>query len=318
MTMIDGIRDEWTELLSKGRTGQKLVGLGPLHLYYGVDALGRAVFFLASLTKSAAPKLGDAVRVEHGQREDSKWTVVLTLLDETLLDTFTGLCVELARRTSTAQTEAEALKIFDGTIQEWRVILTIESRKRLSLPAMRGLVAELHYLLVSAQSRGIAAAVEAWTGPYLAPHDFRFAERQVREVKAIRTGAVSIHVSSIDQLDIAPEESLELILVTLNEVPTSSTSSFTLIDLVDQVLNSSLVQSTINEQFHNKLMLASVDISDAFYAETHFELGSVKSFCVTEEFPRLRRAFIPLGVIRTHYELELEAFADYQIERDRG
>jgi hypothetical protein len=315
MMMFDTLRNEWLELLALGKPGQKLVDRGPLHLYYGADTLGRPVFFLASKTQSTAPKLGDAVRVEHGQREDSLWTVVLTLIDDSVLDTFIGLCVELARRTSVAKTETEALTVFDGTIEDWRVILTAAPTKRLSISARRGLVAEVVYLLAASDSLGIATAVEAWTGPFFAPHDFRFSKGQVKEIKAVRAGANKIHISSVDQLDTAVGDTLELILVTLNDVPSDGTDSFTLIDLISRVRTASLGDPATWKSFEDKLTLASVEISDLFYSEAHFELGEVSTFAVTEGFPRIRLSSIPLGAIRTKYELELGAFANFEIKR---
>lgn len=318
MMSSEQLKLDWESLLQSGIGGQKLATDTPVRLYYGADTLSRAVFFLSSTIPTDAPELSEVVRVEHGRREDGNWTVVLTLLDSNFQDAFISLCVELTRRTAIAPDEASALQVFKHTIVQWRTILTYRPPRRLSLSECRGLAAELYYLLERAKNDELGTAVFAWAGPYAAPYDFRFAGGEVREIKAIRPGATSVHISSVEQLDAEPSDSLQLVLVTLNDVPTPGPHSFTIPNLIAKIDDGLANDDKQRDLLREKLELVGFDSEDSYYDAVAFEPAAVRHFYVGPDFPRLLKSAIPVGVVRTKYELELIAFRDFMVNDSAG
>lgn len=309
--MNSTVKEDWIALIQSGRAGQKLLDENSLHLYYGADLSGHAVFLLVSSEKSRAPRLSDLIKVEHGRRQDGAWTVVLTLIDLEFLDTFIGMCLELARRTADATGENSALRIFDTTIQQWRRLLTQKGAPRLSDAELRGLVAELWVLRRMGTSVEHDVAVRAWVGPHGAPHDFRLADGEVYEVKSVHTGGSIVHISSVEQLEPELNDQLELVVVTVNDVPGAGAATTTVLELANGITKDLGLTNELIELFHDKLALLDLDLLDSYYSETHFEIVGSRHFVVASNFPRIQAADVPVGVRRVKYELQLETIVDF-------
>ncbi|WP_159440965.1 PD-(D/E)XK motif protein [Agromyces cerinus] len=307
--MSEAVIEAWKQILASAEAGQRLLPGNSLHLYFGADHTSRPVFFLVTELSSRAPKLAELVQVEHGRRPDGKWTVVLTLKDTEFLETFMGMCLELARRTSTAENEADGLAIFDETIKQWRRLLTYKGARRLTEQEAQGLAAELWFLLeLSASVESPSIAVDAWKGPLGAPHDFRVSSAQMFEVKAIRGGAASVHISSLEQLETESDEQLELVLVTINDSSDmQARSTLSLIQLVAAIRKRLNGDEIALDSFETKLALIQFDPTDQYYASRGFEVVRSRHFAVRDDFPRIRKDSAPLGVVRARYQLEIAA-----------
>ncbi len=311
---IEDARQDWLKLISAGVPGQLLLGEGPLRCYYGIDDLGRAVFFVLSQTRSEAPKLADLVHIDHGRRPDGNWTVVLTLTDSEYAEAFAGMCLEVARRASAEPDEASALRVFDSTISDWRRLLSLKTARRLSDHELRGLIAELQFLKTVGLEVGASIALEAWAGPHGAPQDFRFGAGRVFEVKAIRVGATALHISSIEQLEAGVADLLTLVAIDLNDIPSAVPGSFTLPSLVGEIAELLRRVPADVDRLYEKLALLQVDVTDEFYAGKIFELGATRHFLVADGFPRIRTRDIPTGVVRAKYQVLLNALLPFAIE----
>jgi hypothetical protein len=310
---IDAAHDDWMKLTSRGVPGQRLLDAGALHCYFGVNDRSQAVFLVVSDVRSEAPKLAELVRVEHGRRPDGKWTVVLTLADQAYGDAFIGMCLEVSRRASLAPDEASALRIFDTTIHQWRHLLSLKGARRLSDAEIRGLAAELKFLVEKAAEYGPRRALESWVGPHGAPQDFRFENGKLFELKSIRSGAISIHISSVEQLDAAPEDELVLIAKVVNDVPTGM-SDLTLASLVGEIRSILSHDGDGLDLFSQKLALLQLDETDPYYSEKCFEFGAMQAFSVLTDFPRIRQSEVPLGVERIKYQLRISALESFKLD----
>lgn len=311
---IENARQDWLRRISAGVSGQLLLDKGPLRSYYGIDDLGRAVFFVLSETRSEAPKLADLVHIDHGRRPDGNWTVVLTLTDGEYAEAFVGMCLEVARRASAEPDEASALRVFDSTISDWRRLLSLKTAQRLSDHELRGLIAELQFLKLVGLEVGASIALDAWAGPHGAPQDFRFSAGRVFEVKASRVGATTLHISSVEQLEAGAGDLLTLVAIEVNDIPYAAPGSFNLPSLVDDITAMLKKVSADVDRLNEKLALLHVDVADDFYGGRIFELGEMRHFLVGDGFPRIRARDIPTGVVRTKYQLLLNALPPFAIE----
>lgn len=316
MTSIEVAHADWKLILAKGASGQKLLD-GPLRLYFGADAVARPVFFLVADEQSDAPKFAQAVSVEHGRRADGKWTVVLTLQDMKLLDTFIGMCLEIARRVAMEPSESSALALFDRIIHQWRQLLTPGPPTHLSDRELRGLVGELEFVRLLGDEIGRSAAIASWVGPLGAPQDFRLSNGELYEVKCVRTGARSIRISSVEQLDTEDKDHLELVLIRVDDSPTSSPRSVTVVDQI-KGLRHATKELADAQAIDQRLSLLKVDITDPYYELRHFEIGARVHFQVSATFPRIHRTALPLGILNVKYELLRSALDPFEIASDLG
>lgn len=311
---IEAAREEWLRRISSGALGQLLLDIGPLRCYYGIDDLGRAVFFVLSDTRSVAPKLADLVHIDHGRRPDGKWTVVLTLTESEYAEAFVGMCLEVARRAGIEADEVSALRVFDSTINDWRSLLSLRGARRLSDSEIRGLAAELQFLKAAASEVGAKSALDAWVGPHAAPQDFRFSGGRVFEVKASRVGATALYISSAEQLEAGKLDRLTLVAIELNDIPAAAPGSFTVPALINDLRGALRGDQTHIDRLNEKLALLQFDAADDYYADRNFELGEARHYLVADGFPRISTQDVPAGVERVKYQIQLKAIDPFRVD----
>ena len=315
---FETFKSTWDVLISEGSARQRLVDSHPLHLYFGTDDASRAVFVLVTNSRPQVPQLSEAVSVDRGHRSDGSWTVVLTLLQNSLLDTFMGMCVELARRSSGGVTEDSALGLFFETLNQWRLILG-RNASRLSMEGLRGLVGELAFgrnCLFPHLS--MADMITSWRGPYGAPQDFLLDTGELFEIKAVHSGARAVEISSADQLDPSPSAPLALVLIPVDECPPSAVGAISLPALLLSIRDLLKVGSTERSNLDHRLAAIGLDESDDFYGEQHFQVGLERYFEVTAGFPRVLRQDIPVAVDKLTYRVRIAGLEQFAVHPPDG
>lgn len=312
--MFESLRSEWEDLLDAGGARQRLLESHPLRLFYGGDVSSRPILVLVSPVRPALLQFSGAVDVQRGDRGDGSWALAITLLEPALIDTFLGMCAELIRRSSVGNDPSAALDIFFDTLRQWREILGRDP-KRLSLEALRGLVAELDFA-AHEMSTALSAAevVAAWGGPFGAPQDFSLTSGELFEVKAVQPGARTVQISSVDQLDPIDEAPLGLVLKTVAESPDGGVGSVNLNALLTQLRQTFPAGSSLSADLDRRLAALGVDENDAFYGERWFVVGAARYFHVRGAFPRLRRSTTPVAIDKVEYRLRLIGISDFEVE----
>lgn len=310
---FESLEKTWEAVLEQGGARQRLLEDHPLRLFYGSDASSRAIFVLVTEFKPPVLQMSGAVDVHRGDRGDGTWALALTLLDTTLRDTYIGLCVELARRSSRGENPQEALRIFFETLDEWRQLLG-RNPKRLSIEALRGLVAELSFALNELGSEHSSADVmAAWRGPYGAPQDFVLDTGELFEVKATQVNARTVLISSVDQLDPANAAPMALVLIPVLDSSGGLGSSVTLPGLLSRLRQSFASGSSLFDALDHRLSALGIDERDWFYSEQSFVLGAAIFYRVTSGFPRVERSDVPVAVDKLEYRIRLSGLADYLV-----
>jgi hypothetical protein len=159
-------------------------------------------------------------------------------------------------------------------------------------------------------------AVHTWTGADDAQQDFMFGNRAV-EVKALsgRTRG-SVRISSEDQLDTVLEH-LFLLTVYLSEMPEDDEPSRTTCSLNESVarIEQELICAEAVETFADKLASRGyVPLPD--YDRPHFAVPGTQGYRVAADFPRLIRANLPPGIVRTSYDVQLETIAAFRCSNE--
>jgi len=284
--------------------------------FWGRDANGACLFIVELLgdhtlqfRKNIVTVNGIDVDLRAG--EPGQQRLVLTLEKQVDRDLFEGLCWTLASALGHAGDWASSLAIALAHIRRWKTFLSGRGGQHLSAEEVRGLFAELTFLLelLDRMPSG-TAAVEAWLGSEKSHQDFIFGNTAV-EIKSLSgTERSTVRISSEDQLE-ALNDALFLRIYRLSNLPEAS-GARSLNQIVSEV-QARLGEPEAIEAFDRKLVAHGYAPLPE-YDDPRFVVSDVASYRVVEEFPRLIRSRLPTGVDRIAYDIRLETIAPYECE----
>ncbi len=237
--------------------------------------------------------------------------LVLTLEKQVDRDLFEGLCRTLASALEHASDSASALAVALAHIRRWKTFLSGRGGQHLSAEEVRGLFAELTFLLeLMDHMPSTGAAIEAWLGPERSHQDFIFGNTAV-EIKSLSgTERSTVRISSEDQLE-SLNDALFLRIYRLSNFP-EAPGARSLNDIVNSVL-ALITDAEALEDFDRKLLIHGYALLPE-YDEPRFVVCDVHSYSVEEGFPRLLRSQLLTGITKVTYEIRLEAVAGYECE----
>jgi hypothetical protein len=308
----DDVLEVWTGLLANGVAGQRSLEKHPLKLYFGCDDVARPIFFLRTTVRPDLKIFSSVVSVEVRERpEHSEWTVLLTVNVSDYNNAFMALCVELMRRSSNANSESESLAEFYEALHNFRNLFALGGSRNLSLEEERGLVGELWFLSrVLAPTFGHNQSVEMWKGPYGAPQDFRTPTGFLIELKAIHSQSRTVTISSPEQLDPGEDVLMHLATVTVDETFSGSPEASSVSNLIAEIQKQLRGNSESMLAFEDRLKSLNVLDSFALY-DSMFAVSGPNVYEVSDGFPRIRSASVPLEVEGLKYKLSLKSIVRF-------
>lgn len=242
---------------------------------------------------------------------DGRSRMSLRLVDTSLRDIFSRLCLDLIDASRMAADERAAAQIAVRRTWRWHHLLRGGGPGILSLEEQKGLIGEIHVLRHLLDLIGATAAIMSWRGPLGAPKDFEVGPHAI-EAKA-RRGAATPHVriSSEDQLDGDGVALLFLHVIDLNTAVDGG--GFTLNEsaraLFDRVRD---LDEALLEPLEDVFSAAGFNWTDD-YSEYRWSEGQHRLYRVSDDFPRLQASAVPTGVSRVRYAIDLNAIHDYQV-----
>lgn len=311
--MADDFAPAWSRLVATRASAKVEVDPAhPLRLLYGVDDYGKPLFFAITSGKPPVPEISRDVNVTRGQRTtDGKWTLALTLQDPRLFEVFAKLCVDLVGQSRPAADEDAALRLVLEALARWKQLLQPARPEHLTLEALRGLIGELWFGFIYLGALATAdEVVAAWTGPLGAPQDFNFPSEKAFEVKAVRSNASAVRISSAQQLDPLHKD-LRLVVVTLEDCHPEHPEGLELPKLVTSIRASLSANPTAQTHFERLLGEYPVDTEDPFYLEHRFRAVTHREYTVSEEFPAIRASALVPGIRDVRYSLDLKILSPF-------
>jgi hypothetical protein len=296
---------------------RQVSGESAVPCFWGRDTTG-ACLFIVELQGDHTDQFRKNVVTVHGIDVDlragelGQQRLVLTLQKQVDRDLFEGLCRTLASALERATDSANSLAVSLAHIRRWKAFLSGRSQ-HLSAEEVRGLFAELTFLLELMQRQGATAAtIEAWLGPEKSHQDFIFGNTAV-EIKSLAgTERSTIRISSENQLE-ALNDSLFLRIYRLSNLP-DAPGARSLNEIVAEV-HGRIAESEAVEAFDRKL------VQHGFaplphYDNPRFVVSDSKCFRVEGAFPRLIRSMLPDGVLSVIYDIRMEAIKDFECKSD--
>lgn len=285
-------------------------------VYWGKDAVGHCLMIIelaGDHTSQFRQEISRLHGIDVGLRSGEctgQQHLVFTLAQQVDADLFLSLCQSLFVRLAQVTDSASALSLTLTHLRRWKAFLA-GKQARLSPEEVHGLFAELHVLHHLCAMLSHDEAMRAWTGADDSQQDFMFGNCAV-EVKALSGRArSSVRISSEDQLDTLLEH-LFLLTVRLSEMPDDEHSHTACslnesVTRIEQKLNRAEAVEAFSEKLANR---GYVPLPD--YDRPRFAVLGTQGYRVTEDFPRLIRANLPLGIVRVGYDIHLETIAAFR------
>lgn len=291
-------------------TFRRVSNLHPLDLYIGKDLSAKPTLLLISNIEPPHIFSSRLIAINSGIRSDSRWALSFSLNDTKFEDIFYHFCDDIAESSVNVINKDEGTSFICNRYVKWQELLKKNASGLLSFSEIKGLIGELLFLKKYLFKKYPAKnALFSWIGPSKADQDFVCSEYWY-EIKASVSGAESIHISSIEQLD--TETSGELVVVYLDKTSQSDPNRITLNSLVDEITEN--LPSMDERQILKDILIEQGYIRRDEYDEYVFKYAGLVRYAVTSEFPALRRDKIPEPVINATYTISLSSISKYIME----
>ena len=279
----------------------------PLDIYLGTNSSGLKSLAIVMNSKKESVDSSKTISVNYSARDDLKTMLSFELEDNTLSDLFYSFCDDMIENTRNSNTKDGFLPI----VNRWNTWIRFFSKISLPLSEseVRGLIGELYFLQnYMIPKYGVEESLESFISIDKAHKDFEI-ENTWYEVKTIHNGAHTTKINSIEQLDSDKEGSLAVI--TLDQGTLGLDDCVTLNKIVEDLRQ--LVGVKAAALFDEK-MRKSGYVFDERYNEYTYIVIALNIYTVTSDFPRIKKAMLPTGIVKAGYELDLEVVKDFKVE----
>jgi hypothetical protein len=322
--MIDEV---WDDLRSDTRhpTGlvRRRIALGAeISLFAAVDHPSGTPLLLAELDAAAIPAdyvVQEAAGFSMGLHpaEEGLVQMELRLLEqngEVVFRSFVDAVIESVGAAPNAKAAFAALAL---SIHTWQDFFRKHGVAGLSPAAQQGLFGEIWVLReIVAQTLSPADGVDAWVGPTGANQDFELAGYAL-EVKTSTSNPLrSIRINNLKQLDDTCLRTLQLVLVEAERHANGDQTLPWAVSTLRQLIRESAPHrlSRLNELLTD---VGYLDRDEALYSSVAYAVRGIRSFVVSEPFPRLTESAVPAGVGNVEYSISLEALSPHEIDLDQ-
>ena len=236
----------------------------------------------------------------------------LSLADPHYRAIFGVLCQDVAEAAAAAGSARSALREWVARLHAWQAFMARHGADGLSETAALGLLGALLVLRDElTPRRGVAAALDMWTGPAGEPNDFTLPAGFLEVKTTARQAPDHLDISNIDQLDHARGHILLAHLRLLHDAAGET---------LPAVVND--VQQMVAQEVPHRLDELRGHLMNVGYVALHAERYArayrrdrMDLFAIRDGFPRLARSELRRGIRSCSYTIELAACADFLVHR---
>lgn len=280
----------------------------PMNIYIGYNEKGNQSLAIISTKCNVDCESTKLINVELKVRNDGDYVLSFNLLDDSFSDIFYQFVSDIIDKSYNLKDYSPIAFV----IERWKKWINMFKNPRnvfLSENEVRGLLGELIYLEKYMFNKyGIDKSLESWIGSSLSHKDFEINDTWY-ELKTIRENALTVTISSMEQLD--SNEKGKLVLVKLEPSNESINEPIKLNDYIQRIESYFLNDHQLNV-FKEKL-----DERKYFYTLEYdkyvYSIKSIDHYEVNEEFPRLKVSDLPNSIARVSYDLYIKEIENFKI-----
>lgn len=281
-------------------------GEHPFDVYLGVDHAGRKSLALVMNARRERITSTKTIDVQFYKREDGQLMLCFSLIDDQLRDIFYKFCEDIIESTRTNRKEDG----FAPAVERWETWIKFFSKTSLPLSEneILGLIGEIYFLQnVMVAKYGQDLTLESYIGTDRAHKDFEVQDTWY-EVKSIHNAARTVKISSIQQLDSSQSGHLEVL--TFDQSTPSYEDNITLNSIISNLRNS--LDRKWQLKFDEKMRKAGY-IEDERYDEYNYIFVRLDEYKVSDDFPKLSKDSLPLGITKASYEIDISAIQRFKV-----
>ena len=233
---------------------------------------------------------------------DSKLLLIqLTNKEQRVNDIFASICANIVGSIFEAESEREGVRLVIVQLRKWKEIFSKRRNQILSKQEQQGLYGELFFLGKLLHSIDKVKATRIWVGPEMAPKDFQ-SDMWAVEVKTTSiTSQSGISINGESQLD---ESDLDNLFLYNNVVEVLQQGGQTLPEIITDIRKLLEGETRAADIFESKLLLSGYfDFDEESYKERHYYIRKEQYFRVTDDFPRIKKDDLRLGVSNVKYNI---------------
>lgn len=210
--------------------------------------------------------------------------------------------------------ENQRLQAFLTRIRAWQDFMLRGVKSILDSESETGLFGELVFLQCLLEKMSARIAVDAWHGPLGGVQDFALGTGAVEIKTTVQSHDFPATIGTLDQLDDTHVQPMFIAAVRL--LPDAS--GLTLPEQASALRSQLACEPTILSIFDARLFHAG--LFDASFGQyfRRFLLSEFRIFCISDEFPRLIRANVPVGVEKAKYQINLDRIQSSEINLDHA
>jgi hypothetical protein len=243
---------------------------------------------------------------------ENRIELYIYLLDNELKDIFSMFIQNILEVVEQSITENEAITKTLNVVSKWKKLFEKISFNGLSLEQQKGLIGELmflNFLLIHTQPP--SKALNAWTSTEqeFQAKDFTLGSTGI-EIKFTTSNQPRIKVSNERQLD---AESLTNLFLVLYSTEAVKDNGISLNSIIEQTRQSFITEEDLNV-FNIKLQLYGYNDDDREYYDKMYSLKKTFCFEIKNEFPKIVKNHLPIGIYDTSYSIEISAVENFIVE----
>lgn len=295
-----------------GDTYHRVDSTHPLNLYIGIDDEYRWTMMILCDFEPTAIESSKMILARKGKRNDDRWTITLTLIENSYKEIFLLFCGDIIESSREISTQKQALKFIIRRYKEWREMLANSRGDLLSANEIKGLLGEMYFLHnYLAPLYGTDKAALSWTGPRKTHQDF-IVDETWYEIKTISSSRTDVNISSIKQLDC--NNTGELVIIKADKTSTTSKNAVNL-NFVYRLILESINEDTVKSEFSSMLLGYGYYPRPEYEGSDYtFEVKEVHRYLVTSDFPCLRYTNIPTSIVEADYVISISSIEPYRKE----
>ena len=279
-----------------------------LKVYYGITI---QKYYRISFVSTICP-IGlistKEIKVTQGKESENIYWTCFDLIEEQAKDVFFIFCDSLIKSIENIDDEYEALTALKDRYHSWKLLL--KNKGKMSYESYQGLFGELYFLLnFLLKNYSVDDAVISWVGPDGYSKDFSVSNSWY-EIKTIGTSSNTIKINSLAQLDSNIKGHLVTIIV--EKMSDEYNNGLCSVKVLYRTILDKIISHQTRELFINKVLNYGYTDEDDSINNYKFDVKSVNSYCVEQDFPRITRNNLTTNAIsQVTYEIMINAIEKY-------
>ena len=304
------LQKQWDSIAYKDGGFLQIDTLHPLEWHIGYQSISQRTLLLVSDAEIDAIESSKSMVVTRRRREsDNRWTISFELLRNEQQGVFAILCCDIIEHSRSGKDETDALVLVVSRYKQWSKLLESQHNGLMDEHRQKGLLGELLFLDdCFEKGYSVLATVQGWSGADSADQDFMYPDGWF-EVKSIGVSAISVTISSLEQLDCA--DTGELVVKRIDKVAPERAGAISLNDVVRLISDKLICDTDALNLFRTKLYAYGyIDLQE--YSEQKYCCSDTQRYLVDDSFPRLTRKLVPPQIASLHYEINLPSVVDWK------